>query len=111
MPSDAGRPGDPVGVAAAGHDEALELRALADDEAPIGGEGRPALEDAADPELVDGRNLRQDVLAEELEHLPVLLQELETEVGRNGLDHPWLGICLECPQKNAIAFAAKIEKL
>ena len=71
VPADAGRAGDAVGVAAAGHDEALHARALADDEPAVGRERGPALEHAADAQLLDLRNLGRKLLGEPAEHVPI----------------------------------------
>ena len=59
---------------------------------------------------LQSRNAFLALLQGRFKLLPVLLQELETEVGRNGLDHPWFGVCLKCSQEHRIVLTAEVNR-
>ena len=71
VPADPGRSRNAVRIAAAGHHEAVHVAAGSDDEPSVGGEGRPAFEDAAHSELVDLRHFGAQLIGELGQHVPV----------------------------------------
>jgi hypothetical protein len=87
-PSHAAGSGDAVGAEAARHEEAADLRRLAEDELAVGGEGLGPVDQADDLRAADRRHPMDGALHQGREALPVRRQQLMVEVGRDPVESP-----------------------